>query len=123
MAVKDITVQKLTINTALAGITYEAATTASDGFRIPYSSAADNKILLLFKNTNATTTVRTYTVKAGNGVMSNKTDVASGNVSAGGISAIVLESGRFKNMSGDDIGYVKVIPSHAELECAAIVLP
>ena len=106
----------------LDALTFVAATTAADGFTIDVSGHADHKILMLFQNTNSGTTARTVTVKRGNGLQGVK-DLASGDIEAGEVGAVVVESGHFLNVSGDDKGLLKVVPSHAELKMACIILP
>jgi len=105
----------------LGALTFTQATTASDGFTIDVSGYADHKILMLFQNI-ATTSARTVTIKAGNGLQGT-TDLASGNIAAGKVGAVVVESGHFLNVSGDDKGLIKAIPSEVELKMACIILP
>ena len=99
-----------------------AATTAADGFLVDVSNVADQKLLLVFQNTNASTTARTAIINKGN-ALQGVTDLTSGDIAAGKFGAITIESGRFKIVSGDDKGKILIIPSHAELKMAAIVLP
>jgi len=106
----------------LNAVTFTAATTAADGFTVDLSGFADQKAVFLLQNTNAGSTSRTATIKAGNGLQ-GVSDLASGNVAAGNIAAISVESGAFMNVSGDDKGKIKVIPAHAELKLAVVVLP
>ena len=121
MAVTVITPEVLKFNTFdLDSLATTAATTAADGFTIDCSNIADQKILFVFQNSGATD--RTATVKKGNGIQ-GVADLVSGNVAASKFATVVVESGRFKNVSGTDKGLIKVIPSHAELKMAAIVLP
>ena len=105
----------------LDALTFIQATSASDGFTIDVSGYADHKILMLFQNI-ATTSARTVTIKAGNGLQGT-TDLASGNIAAGKVGAVVVESGHFLNVSGDDKGLIKAIPSEVELKMACIILP
>lgn len=124
MAVTKVTPVDLEkVNTFnLDSITWTAATTAADGFTIDVSGYADHKILMLFQNTNAGTTARTATVKKGNGLQGVK-DLVSGDIKAGKIGSVVVESGGYLNVSGDDKGLLKVVPSNAELKMACIILP
>lgn len=106
----------------LDALTFTQATSASDGFTIDVSGYADHNILMLFQNTNSGSTARTVTIKAGNGLQGT-TDLASGNIAAGEVGAVVVESGHFLNVSGDNKGLIKAIPSNAELKMACIILP
>ena len=122
MAVTAVTPEVLTRNTVdtdALGLT--EATTAADGFLVPFTYD-DQKTLFVFYNSNSSTTVRSFTIKAGDGIQGT-TDLASGNVAAGKYAAVVIESGKFKITSGDNKGKVLIIPSHAELKMAAVVLP
>jgi hypothetical protein len=121
MAVTAITPEVLKFNTFdLDSLAMTAATTAADGFTIDCSGIADHKIMFVFQNSGAT--ARTATVKKGNGIQGTA-DLVSGEIAASKFGTVVVESGRFKNAYGTDKGLVKIIPSHAELKMAAIVLP
>jgi hypothetical protein len=123
MAVTAITPEALSLNTFdLDALAMTAATTAADGFLVDVSAYADHRILLVFQNTNAADAARTATIKKGNGLQ-GVSDLASGNIPAAKFGAITVESGRFKNISGTNKGKILVVPSHAELKMAAIVLP
>ena len=122
MAVTAITPEVLTINTFdLDSLAMTAATTAADGFVVDFTKA-DQKILLVFQNTNASAAARTATIKAGNGIQGTE-DLVSGDIAAGKFGMINVESGRFKLVSGTNKGKILVVPSHAELKMAAVVLP
>lgn len=123
MARTAITPVKLTRDTpSNAVLVMTAPTTAADGFTIDVSAVKDHNLLLVFTNTNASTTARSYTVKMGNGLQ-GVADLASGDIAAGATGAIVISSGKFENVSGDDKGLIRIIPSHAELKIAAIIMP
>ncbi len=122
MATTAVTPEVLTINTVdTDALALTEATTAADGFLVPFTSA-DQKTLFVFYNANASTTARTFTIKAGDGIQGT-TDLASGNVAAGKYALVVIESGKYKITSGTNKGKILVIPSHAELKMAAVVLP
>lgn len=122
MAVTAITPKALSWNEFdVDALGMTAATAAEDGFTVDYG-AQDGKILLVFYNSNASTTARSATVKAGNGIQ-GVADLASGDIAAGKYACVVVESGWFKNVSGDNKGKVIVISSHEELKMAAVVLP
>lgn len=121
MAVTAITPEAISLNTFdLDSLAMTAPTTAADGFLVDVSGYADNKILFVFQNSGSTD--RTATIKKGNGLQ-GVSDLTSGAITSAKFSAITVESGRFKNVSGTNKGKILVIPSHAELKMAAIVLP
>ena len=123
MAVTAITPEALSLNTFdLDSLAMTAATTAADGFLVDVSAYADHKVLLVFQNTNASATARTATIKKGN-ALQGVSDLVSGDIAAGKFGMINVESGRFKLVSGTNKGKVLVVPSHAELKMAAVVLP
>lgn len=122
MAVTVVTPEVLTRNTFdLDAIAMTTATTASDGFTIDLSSYADQKVLFIFQNTNSGSTARTATIKKGN-ALQGVADLVSGNIAAAEFGAITIESGKFRNVSGTLKGKVLIIPSHAELVMACVVL-
>lgn len=122
MATTAITPVKLTWNEFdVSGLTFTAASTASDGFVVDASNA-DNKLVMLFLNTNASTTARSATIKQGNGIQ-GVADLESGDIAAGKYAAVTVDSGSFKNVSGPNKGKILVVPSNAELKMAAVVLP
>lgn len=123
MATTAITVEKLSRNTFdLDALAMTAATAAADGFLVDVSGYPDHNIMLVFQNTNASATVRTATIKKGN-ALQGVSDLVSGDIAASKYGAVVVESGRFVNVSGTNKGKILVIPSHAELKMAAIALP
>jgi hypothetical protein len=122
MATTAITPVRLDWNTFnVSGLTFTAATTAADGFLVD-ATDPDQKLVLVFLNTNASATARTATVKKGDGIQ-GVADLASGDIAAGAYAAVSVESGGFKITSGTNKNKILVIPSNAELKIAAIVLP
>jgi len=106
----------------LDAVTFTQATTAAHGFLVDVSGHADQKIVMLFQNTNQAAVARTATIKAGD-ALQGVADLASGDVAAAKIAAVTVESGKFVNLTGTDKGKILVIPSHAELKMACLVLP
>ena len=122
MAVTEIIPEVLKQNTFdVDALATTAPTAAADGFVVDYTGT-DSKIMLVFNNTNAAATARTATIKMGNGLQ-GVSDIDSGDIAAGKFACVAIESGRFKNVTGTNKGKVLIIPSHAELKMAAIVLP
>lgn len=115
MAVKTITPVKMTRNSAVA-YTFEAATSTTDGFKIPFTYK-DQLAVLLITSTEATN-AKTLTIKAGNGFQAGNDLVIS--VAAGATMAVPLDSGIFKQMSGDNAGYILAIPEAVTVKCQLI---
>ena len=108
MATTAVTPAKLSgHNVQSSDITFTAASTAADGFLVDMSNCKDYKTVFIFQNTNASTTARTATIKAGEGIQSIA-DIAVGSIAAGKFSAIVVDSGIAKFVSGTDKGKIKV---------------
>ena len=104
--------------TAVANTALFAAVDASDGAEFAMSGR-DDKTLILVQN--SATSEGTVTVKAGNGIQGvNDLTVT---VPASSTMALVLDSGRYKNVSGADRGKVVVLGSAATIKLAVIVLP
>jgi hypothetical protein len=82
-------------------------------------SGRDDKVVVLIQN--AATAAKNVTIKAGNGIQGVNDYVES--VPASSTTAIVLESGRFKNVSGEDKGKVIIMGASADIKVAVIVLP
>lgn len=118
MAVKEIKPVKLELNALSGAVTKEAPTSAADGFSIPYTGM-DVKTVLLVDGGTAGGTV---TVKKGNGIQ-GVADTEAFTISVNEERAIVLESGKFKHVSGENKGKVIVVPSVATIKLAAVVLP
>ena len=106
-----------------------AATVAkTDGALVTFDKD-DQKILLLLKN-NITNATHTAVIKAGNGLQGvsdlsitlTGTDTAAGNEKA-----VVIESGRYVNVSGDNKGKVVIVSADTttgtQIEVRAIALP
>ena len=79
----------------------------------------DNKIVILVSNGGSSKADVTF--HHGNGIQGCNDLVVS--VDAGKTVAVNLESGQFKNVSGDYKGLVKVTSTSASVEYQAIVLP
>lgn len=91
---------------------------AADGAEIDYS-ARDDKMLVLLQN--VTDSAVTVTVKAGNGIQG----VCDLSFELAGSAAVTLalESGRFKNVSGENKGKVILAASAAGVGAMAFKLP
>ena len=121
MAVTAITPEVLKFNTIdVDALAMTAATTAADGFLVDCAGVADHKLLLVFENTDAAVAYD-ITVKKGNGLQGVADLTAE--IAATKFSAVVVESGMFKNVSGTNKGKLLIIPENAKVEMAAIVLP
>lgn len=109
------------VNEAMAAVGNTAlfvAVDAADGAEFAMHGR-DDKTLLLVQN--SATSEGTVTVKAGNGIQGvNDLSIA---VPASSTTALVLDSGRYKNVSGNDRGKVVVLGSAATIKLAVIELP
>ena len=101
-----------------------AATVAkTDGALVTFDKD-DQKILLLLKN-NVTNATHTAVIKAGNGLQGvSDLEVT---LDEGAEACVVVESGRFMNVSGDNKGKVNIVSKDTttgtQIEVRAIVLP
>ena len=106
-----------------------AATVAkTDGALVTFDKD-DQKILLLLKN-NVTNVTHTAVIKAGNGIqgVSDLEITLTGyNTTAGNEKAVVIESGKYMDVSGDNKGKVNIVSKDTttgtQIEVRAIVLP
>ena len=127
MAATAITNTVLKRNEAKAVPT--AATVAkTDGALVTFDKD-DQKILLLLKN-NVTNATHTAVIKAGNGlqgVSDLEITLTGTDTTAGNEKAVVIESGRYVNVSGDNKGKVNIVSKDTttgtQIEVRAIVLP
>jgi len=122
MAATAITNTVLKRNEAKAMPT--AATVAkTDGALVTFDKD-DQKILLLLKN-NVTNATHTAVIKAGNGLQGvTNLEVT---LNAGAEACVVVESGRFMDVSGNNKGKVNIVSKDTttgtQIEVRAIVLP
>jgi hypothetical protein len=98
-------------------ITY-VAIDATDGLEFVMDES-DEKYVVLIQNTDSSND-ETVTIKKGNGIQGVADYTAK--VGKGETVAISLDSGAYKNVSGDDKGKV-VITGTADVEVAVVVLP
>jgi hypothetical protein len=80
----------------------------------------DTKFLVLIQNGHATA-AKTATVKSGNGLQGVNDITVS--IAAGNYTYVVLESGKFKNVSGDDKGKVIIVGESTDIKIAVFKLP
>jgi hypothetical protein len=106
-----------------------AATVAKDDGALVTFDKDDQKILLLLKN-NVSNVTHTAVIKAGNGIqgVSDLEITLTGtNTTAGNEKAVVIESGRYMDVSGDNKGKVNIVSKDTttgdQIEVRAIVLP
>lgn len=117
MASTSITNTKIKFNLGVSAEDPVAVTSTSDGCVIDFSHS-DGRILILLHNGDASP----FDVKvlAGNGIQG--TNDLSVNVAANKTTALVLESGAFMNVSGENKGKVK-ITGNTNLKVQAFELP
>jgi hypothetical protein len=117
MSVTNIAPTKLKLNEA-GSLTFTAPTAAADGFAVNYGEQ-DSKLVLLLQNTDSA--AATAIIKAGDGIQGVVDYTQS--LPAGSVSAIRLESGKFKRVTGDNRGSVIVIPSSVKVLAALTLIP
>ena len=118
MAIKNIDFQKVNLNEGKL-VQLTAATAAADGFAIDFSQQ-DERTVFLFQNTGSA--AANVKVKQGNGIQ-GVADLDAFSIAAGGIAVFRLDSGAFKQVSGDNKGTAVFIPSSTDVKEAVIVLP
>lgn len=118
MATAKITQTKLNLNEF--GKLDFTPCTATDGFEIDFD-CKDFMTLLIFKNKGSG--AKSVTIKAGNGIQ-GVVDLESHSIPANEIHAIRIDSGHFKNVTGELNGKVIVTTTATtEIECCEVVLP
>lgn len=109
------------VNEAMAAVANAALFTkvdAADGAAFEMSGR-DDKTLLLIQNSASSD--GTVTVKAGNGIQGVNDLIVT--VPQSSTTALVLDSGRYKNVSGADKGKVVVLGSAETIKLCVVVLP
>ena len=112
MAVAEITNVDLVRNEAKELID-AVAVDVTDGARVDYTNRSDGRILLLITNGNASAQKATI-----QGVEDLEISIEANKTVA-----IVVESGKFMNVSGDNKGYVIIKGESADIKVQAIELP
>ena len=123
------TITKTVITRNAATNVPTAATVVKDDGALVTFDKDDQKILLLLKN-NVSNVTHTAVIKAGNGIqgVSDLEITLTGtNTTAGNEKAVVIESGRYMDVSGDNKGKVNIVSKDTttgnQIEVRAIVLP
>jgi len=127
MAATAITKTVITRNAA-TNVPTAATVVKTDGALVTFDKD-DQKILLLLKN-NVSNVTHTAVIKAGNGIqgVSDLEITLTGyNTTAGNEKAVVIESGRYMDVSGTNKGKVNIVSKDGtdgtQIEVRAIVLP
>ena len=118
MAVAEITNVDLVRNEAKKLID-AVAVDVTDGARVDYTNRRDGRILLLITNGNAS--AQKATIVQGDSLQGVEDLEIS--IEANKTVAIVVESGKFMNVSGDNKGYVIIKGESADIKVQAIELP
>ena len=123
------TITKTVITRNAATNVPAAATVAKDDGALVTFDKDDQKILLLLKN-NVSNATYTAVIKAGNGIqgVSDLEITLTGyDTTAGNEKAIVIESGKYMDVSGTNKGKVNIVSKDGttgdQIEVRAIVLP
>lgn len=119
MAVAVITPVKLTRNTFTNAIAANTAVDASDGAEFTMTDK-DEKYLIVVENASVDT-AKTVTIKAGNGPQ-GVADLAQ-SIAAATTRYINIESGKYKNITGDNAGKVLVEGTDANIKLSVYILP
>jgi len=122
MSATAITKTVVTRNAATA-VPSAATVAKTDGALVTFDKD-DQKILLLLKN-NITNATHTAVIKAGNGLQGvSDLEVT---LAASSEACVVVESGRFVDVSGDNKGKVNIVSKDTvtgtQIEVRAVVLP
>ena len=115
MAKTAIEAKTLTLN-AWGDVTFVNGATA--GVKVPAANADCKRLILVNNTASAEASV---VVKAGNGIQGVQ-DLEAYKVPATTLSVIRLDDGRFKNVSGEDNGYI-VITGPTTAQVAVVELP
>lgn len=115
MAVTKITKDTLGLN-AWKTITLTTLTSTTDGFEVEWD-VHDERTILLVQNTGSS--AATVTIKAGNGIQGVK-DLDAYSVAGGAVAAIAIDSGAYKNVTGDSKGKVLVTGSATGLKMGLV---
>ena len=127
MAATAITKTVITRNAA-TNVPTAATVVKTDGALVTFDKD-DQKILLLLKN-NVSNVTHTAVIKAGNGIqgVSDLEITLTGtDTTAGNEKAVVIESGKYMDVSGTNKGKVNIVSKDGtdgtQIEVRAIVLP
>jgi hypothetical protein len=98
-----------------------AAVDNSDKIAYFEASGRDEQFVVGAYNSNQSN-AKTVTIKAGNGLQSEFGDLTF-SISAGSIAWVVLSSGRFKNVTGENKGKIVIKGESTNIELKVIRLP
>jgi len=98
------------------------AVDSSDKIAYFEASGRDEQFVVGVYNNNATDLTKTVTIKAGNGLQSEFGDLTF-SVSAQKIAWVVLSSGRFKNVTGENKGNIVIEGASTDIQLKVIRLP
>jgi len=118
MAIVNITNTKLTRNEA-ATFPTAVAVDATAGAAIDLTNKSDGRILIIIQNIAEAS--KTATIKAGNGLQG--VEDLEITVAASTTKCIVIESGKYKNVTGDNKGKVIIKGTDANIKIAVVELP
>lgn len=119
MAIAEITNVELIRNEAKE-LTTAVAVDASAGAKINFANKSDGRILLLLTNSNASG-AKKATILKGNSLQGVEDLEIS--IPQSKTYAIVIESGKFMNVSGDNKGYVIIKGESTDIKVQAVELP
>lgn len=119
MAMAEITNTGLLRNEAKEIIS-AVAVDASAGASVDYSNKSDGRILLMITNSNSSV-AKKATILKGNSLQG--TGDLEVSIPAGKVYGIVIETGKFGNVYGDNKGKVIIKGESADIKVQAVELP
>lgn len=105
----------ITMRNDICAVAFQTLTASTDT-ALPWPES-DEKMILVIQNT--ATSAATLTVKAGNGIQGKVNNALT--VPASSTCVVKLDSGRFKNVSGDNKGKI-VVNASAALKVGTVAL-
>lgn len=118
MAIKKCELQKVNLNEGKI-VDLQAASSASDGFAMSFAAQDERTVFLFYNGGSSPATIK---VQKGDGIQ-GVTDLDAFSVTNGALAVYRLDSGAFKNVSGDNKGYAVFIPSSTDIKAGVIQLP
>ena len=113
----DITAVKIVRNELCE---YPELQNITDSFRVDFTQSDDEKILIIISNSGEEATL---TLKAGNGIQGTENAEQTFTISQEEKKTLVIESGKYKNVEGEDKGFVVFTVGSGSVDVGALILP
>lgn len=115
-----VNIENLKLKSNVAGVVpATVAVDAENGALVDYSNKSDGRILVVIENVGGG--ANTATIKSGNGLQG--TEDLEISLEASEKKCIVVESGKFVNVYGDNAGKLVIMGADANIKVSAIELP